>query len=61
MIHKLLCIKPRLMLAVLWLALPVAAGTESADPWQAFVQELALAGAVIHREETPKDPITQAE
>ena len=61
MIQKLHGIKQRMILALLWLALPVCASAESTDPWQAFVQELARAGAVIHREETPKDPITQAE
>ena len=63
MIHRLQRKGLRLLLAVLWLTLPViAAGAEPVvDPWQAFVRELAHAGDVIHRKETPKDPITQAE
>ena len=61
MIDRLRGRRPRMTLAVLWLTLPVAAGAEPADPWQTFVGELARAGEVIHRKETPADPITRAE
>ncbi|WP_101756838.1 DUF1214 domain-containing protein [Oceanicoccus sp. KOV_DT_Chl] len=36
---------------------PLTAG----DPWVAFNQELSKAAAYIHRDETPKDPLTIAE
>ena len=61
MIHRHCYKGLRKPLAVLALILPVTATAEPADPWQTFVRELTRAGEVMSREETPKDPITQAE
>lgn len=61
MIDRNPCKELRRSLAAIAMLLPFAAAAEPADPWQTFMQELARAGEVIAREETPKDPITQAE